>query len=103
MARVHNYRVGHIDIINLNEYKEANSPHVSGAARCLECHHEWVAVAPLETRWLDCPTCGLEKGRFLGAYQRSEARWVCNCGNDLFYVFDGSVFCPNCGESQRGI
>lgn len=29
-----------------------------GAAWCLDCHHEWVAVWPLGAESLECPACG---------------------------------------------
>lgn len=73
-----------------------------GKARCLACRHEWQAVAPVGTVWLDCPACSLERGRFLGPAQRDGAHWHCGCGNDIFYVTPDGFYCPNCGEQQHG-
>jgi len=33
-------------------------PWCYGAAECLACHHEWVAVWPLGAESLGCPACG---------------------------------------------
>ena len=37
---------------------EALGPWCNGAAWCLDCHHEWVAVWPLGAESLECPACG---------------------------------------------
>ena len=37
---------------------EALGPWCNGAAWCLECRHEWVAVRPLGAESLECPACG---------------------------------------------
>lgn len=71
-----------------------------GAARCLDCRHEWQAVAPAGTLWLDCPACTLTRGRFVGQHEWSGPHWHCNCGNDLFYVREDDFYCPNCGTTQ---
>lgn len=44
------------NIIDIN----ANSPHVSQEVICVQCHHRWIACAPVEL-WLknyECPDCG---------------------------------------------
>jgi hypothetical protein len=74
--------------------------HISGEARCLSCKHKWVAVAPVETVWLECPACALEHGRFYYHFE-PEAHWQCGCGNDLFYCSDDGVVCPCCGKWQE--
>lgn len=51
------------EIIDLEKYR----PHVCGKARCLGCKYEWVAVAPTETIWLECPKCSAMKGQFFYA------------------------------------
>lgn len=86
------------DIINLDDKR----PHLSGNAKCLGCGHIWVAVAPIGTIWLECPNCSSIKGRHIYPVERSVDRWVCNCGNDLFYMSINGVYCPNCGEWQTG-
>jgi len=35
-----------------------DGPWCKGAAWCLDCHHEWVAVWPLGAESLECPACG---------------------------------------------
>lgn len=77
-------------------------PHLQGKARCVACKHEWQAVAPHGTTWLECPECHIFRGRFVGQCERDEPHWHCNCGNDLFYATARGFYCPNCGEWQSG-
>lgn len=77
-------------------------PHTTGRARCLDCKHEWIAVAPCEMVWLDCPSCTLVRGRYIFNFERSGYHWTCQCGCDLFHVSAIGVYCPNCGEWQYG-
>lgn len=78
-------------------------PHVAGPARCLACKHEWAAVAPTGTLWLECPECSLLRGRFLWPVERSGLpHWVCGCGNDVFHVTPQGYYCPNCGVWATG-
>ena len=44
-------------VIDFTKAKAELDPHISGDARCLACKHEWVAVAPIGTIWLECPAC----------------------------------------------
>jgi Zn finger protein HypA/HybF involved in hydrogenase expression len=91
-----------IDFHQKKEEKEKN-PHLEGKARCLDCKHEWEAVAPAGTEWLECPECHSIKGRFVYHFEpETFTKWVCNCGNDLFYATPDGYFCPNCGEWQTG-
>lgn len=87
--------------------KEPDVPHVAGMAKCLDCRHEWSAVMPFEQKtseaslaWLECPSCHLNKGRFMERFDRDVLRWNCTCGNDLFFVSPDGCFCPNCGDKQ---
>ncbi len=82
--------------------KQQEEPHLSGRALCLSCRHEWVAVAPIGAVWLECPSCHLERGRFIAQVCRDGDHWHCNCGNNLFYVTADGFYCPNCGEWQNG-
>lgn len=89
------------DVVDFVAAKEEREPHMSGKARCLACKHEWEAVAPLGTIWLDCPECTLERGRFIGPCERDGSFWRCNCGNHLFEITPEGVYCPNCGVWQN--
>jgi len=88
---------------NVVQFRPAKDErHASGEAFCLQCRHEWVAVAPTGTVQLQCPQCLTMKGLFkypcnleAGAMIR-----VCNCGNDLFYLTTEGHLCPNCGTYQ---
>ena len=84
------------NVVNLSEYK----PHIQGAARCLDCKHEWQGVAPEATEWLECPSCSLVRGRFIHPHYRNDSHWQCGCGNDLFQVTVEGTYCPNCGAWQ---
>lgn len=89
-------------VVSLADAREARTPHMAGKARCLDCRHEWVAVAPSETLWLTCPKCSLSRGRFINHVEiEGEAHWTCNCGNDLFFITKANFYCPNCGTVQR--
>ena len=90
------------NVVDFASAKEAREPHNTGKARCIDCKHEWVAVAPVGTVWLICPACVLERGRFIYQHQREGAHWTCHCNNDLFYVTPEGCYCPNCGEWQKG-
>ena len=87
-------------ILDFISAKKERDPHISGQARCMDCKHEWQAVAPVDTWWLECPSCSLPKGRFIGTFQKSDRHWTCHCGNDLFHVAPAGIYCPNCGDWQ---
>lgn len=90
------------DVVDLEAERERRSPHSTGKARCLDCRHEWTAVAPVGVLWLECPACTLERGRFVAQHERDEPHWHCLCGNTLFYVVRDGYYCPNCGTAQQG-
>jgi len=92
-------------VINLAERREENMPHISGVAMCLDCKNEWAAVAPHLDGfpiWLECPKCGLIRGRFKYQHERFGEQWSCGCGNDLFHIKPEGIYCPNCGTWQEG-
>jgi len=91
-----------IKVVSLEEFKLARSPHVSGAAFCLDCKHEWAAVAPSGATWLECPKCSLVRGRMKFPCDRPGHVWNCGCGNELFLIVPEGVLCPNCGSFQFG-
>lgn len=92
---------GIIDLATIRRQKaEADEPAMTGQARCLDCRHEWTAVAPIGARWLECPACGLGKGQFVKPIYPDEV-WTCACGNDLFVLGRNNIFCPVCGSPQH--
>lgn len=89
------------NVIDFAAAKEDRVPHMSGHARCLACKHEWVAVSPTGTLWLECPECTLLRGRYMYPVVRDAIPHLeCNCGNDLFQVTPDGTYCPNCGVWQ---
>lgn len=87
------------EVIQLNDHR----PHAAGAAICISCKHEHVAVAPTGTVWFDCPACGLEKATWKYTFQfkpGTEIR-VCACGNELFYITRVGHSCALCGKYQE--
>jgi hypothetical protein len=90
-------------IVSLAQYKEENTPHLSGPARCLACNHEWVAVAPVGTDFMECPACRTMKGVFYSPVLYGSDVWVCHCGSDLFRIHpEKGIYCPVCGQLQEG-
>lgn len=89
-------------VIDIAQAKADREPHLSGTGVCLACRHEWVAVAPVGTVWMECPACSLERGRFKGSVGMGGLHWHCKCGNDLFHATQDGMYCPNCGEWQHG-
>lgn len=90
-----------VNIIDFTAARLEREPHSTGLAVCLDCKHEWQAVAPAEVMWLECPACGLERGRFKHHHEREDMHWECACGNDLFSITPEGVYCPNCGAWQE--
>ena len=90
------------EVVDFARVKADREPRLEGKARCLDCKHEWAAVAPIGTTWLDCPACSLCRGRFIGPCEREDPQWTCHCGNKLFYIVRAGTYCPNCGEWQVG-
>jgi len=45
----HTDKVVHID---------SARPHIHAKVKCKGCQHEWIAVYPERTRYLECPECG---------------------------------------------
>lgn len=90
-------------VIDLAKAREERTPHGTGAARCLQCGHEWLATAPAGVVWLECPECHTDKGTFKGnCYPHDGLIWVCNCGNELFLITPDGELCPICGVYVDG-
>lgn len=86
------------DITSLADARARRLEHLSGPARCYNCDHEWVAVTPTGSDWLECPRCHRWFGRSLGVTNRPGHAWHCKCGCDLFRMAEGgSAYCVDCG------
>ena len=87
---------------NVIEFKAKEEPHVHGEAFCLQCKYEWVGVAPVGTKQLECPKCETLKGlwKFPVNVEVGEFLINCQCGNDLFRISPEGYLCPNCGILQ---
>lgn len=86
------------------EKEEETTPHVTGAAVCLDCKHEWVDVREKpdvpDDRWLQCPACTTHKGRYKYEFALGTEEWKCYCGNTLFRITPAFTYCPACGRHQ---
>lgn len=92
-----------MNIVDLAKAREERTPHRAGEARCLQCGHEWVAVAPVGETRLECPECKTDKGVFQGlCYPQDGYIWRCNCGNELFLIMPDGKLCPVCGVYTDG-
>ncbi len=89
-----------MSIINLEKYKEENTPHQTGKVRCLACDHTFIKVAALGELWFECPMCKLIKVTWIFPTEWSKPHWKCLCGNSLFYVTPEFIYCPSCGNTQ---
>lgn len=90
------------EIIDL--FKPKEDPHVSGEARCMECEHTWVAVAPIGVTNFECPNCHTHKGVWCSpiAWSAYPVR-TCECGNQFYHITPEGAYCPRCGDWDWGI
>lgn len=87
------------DVITFEAQKEE---HLSGEAICSCCGYEWVAVAPVGVKQLECPQCKTMKGLFRNPVApRSEYVWECGCGCRLFFISPDFNQCYQCGQIQN--
>lgn len=86
-------------IVDLQAKKLKRDHHVNGEARCLHCGYEWQDVAPVSTYYLDCPSCDLHKGVWIGGMLPDESKplWHCKCGSAFFYNIPAGWRCCGCG------
>lgn len=91
------------DVVDFNEKKEENEPHVQGEAKCMNCKHLTHAVAPAGTTNMECSECGAMKVVFLNPILSvvGNMLWVCDCGNEFFVLDDIGLLCAQCGTRQR--
>lgn len=94
-----------MNVVSLESYRERD--HLAGQARCVACGHEWEAVAPTGTVYLDCAECGGQKGIFARPTvpKETDLMWSCKCGGEAFYLIKNSsgteLQCWNCGDRQK--
>jgi transcription elongation factor Elf1 len=87
---------------NILEFKRKEE-HVSGNALCLICDHKWVAVAPVGTQALECPSCHTIKGVFTQLVSRqTEDHLQCGCcGSEFYAITPKGPYCINCGKYAK--
>jgi hypothetical protein len=86
-----------VGVIDFEAERLLRNPHRTGKARCLNCKHEWVAVAPVGTHALECSQCQTFQGVFIGASNTQFQQWQCCCGEYLFYIDAKGPYCAHCG------
>lgn len=82
-----------------------NKPHIAGAAKCLDCAYEWVAVSPAGTVDIECPKCETLRGVYYTPIppDESECIFTCDCKNDVFFVSPDYISCSKCGVKHSDI
>lgn len=84
-------------IVDIEKERLDRSPHLVGKAICINCNHQWTAIAPVDTKWMECPECHLMRGHYFHhAAAPEEYLYTCECGNQLFMVTASGMWCPNC-------
>lgn len=72
----------------------------SGDAVCIGCKHQWVQVAPVGSRWLECPECTSNKGIFKQPFgaDNGDSVFICSyCDAEaLTAYYHGGLFCLRC-------
>lgn len=90
--------------IDFAKAKAERTPHITGKAKCTACKHEWVAVAPVGTLQMECPSCELQRGQWIYPFSPAEGEqiFVCNiCTSTNFAVLPDRVLCVGCGTSHQ--
>jgi DNA-directed RNA polymerase subunit RPC12/RpoP len=88
------------NVVDLQAFRQEHTPHVVGKAVCMNCKHQWEAVAPLGTEWLECPACSSVKGLMKCPVQREGDHLTCDCGSALFYIMRTMTYCAICGTEN---
>lgn len=80
---------------------EKTGNYLKGIARCSSCGHEWQAVSPVGMVNLECPSCYVMTGSYLGELLPPEGVRVLHCGacnNTSFYYTEyDELLCQKCG------
>lgn len=95
-----------MSIVDLDKYKKDRTPHRTGMVKCLQCKHEWKAVAPEEVYEFECPGCGLERGAWCNhqPVMQGDLVYTCStCGGDYYVICkspDHGIYhmCATCGR-----
>lgn len=84
-------------VIPLQDWIDAHTPHIAGTARCYQCGHLWEATAPMGTSELECPECQTFLGLWMTPIQHA-VTYECDCGCDVFRLTPTAIHCYRCGE-----
>lgn len=84
-------------VVSLEARRIERNPHRSGQARCLNCKHTWVAVAPIGTTVLECIQCKTSQGVFIGIATTDNQQWQCACAEFTFFIDARGPYCAHCG------
>ncbi len=102
-------------VIQFNNTPEPKTITLSGAAKCLQCQHEFEYSCSgiskgiesddnWEYLWFECPECKCEKATFTYTGMPEDTTvWACGCGNHLFYVTKDGFYCPLCCKTNPGL
>jgi ribosomal protein S27E len=91
------------NVVSFAAAKEERTPHWEGTAYCVGCQHEWQAVAPVGTMWIECPSCHLPKGTPKHPFGATQGDFFlrCNCGCEALTAYKRKahfhVKCMGCG------
>lgn len=78
-----------------------NLPHNQAKANCINCDYDWIAVVKVGVTEFECPKCKKMKGFFIETViPHTEEIWMCDCGCQLFYIGNISIYCSECGVEQ---
>jgi len=84
------------DVVSL----DAQRPHITCGAKCLDCGRTWQAVAPVGVTELECPDCGTLRGTWTHPIA-PDTLWQCDCGGQHFYIGYREAHCARCGCAQE--
>ena len=87
---------------NILQFPRPAQESLSGDARCAWCMAEWVAVSPLSTLRLQCPSCAQMTGGFVHPVvpEIGSTEWTCGCGHIFFTITPAETRCAKCGTVQ---
>ncbi len=95
-----------MNVVSLSDEREKREPHWAGPVKCIGCGHEHVAVAPMGTMFLECPSCNELKAHPKYAFGAPEGAslFLCNCGSEALtaYFYKGrfKIMCMACGADH---